>query len=385
MILVGDWAIGDATIRFNIDSEHYLINLEGPVKPVENCQEAPKAGPHIFNRDAPSIPDSKITCVLANNHLMDYGKKGLDSTIDALNEKGIKFTGAGANKQQSSKPLILNEARKKIGIISCCEAQFGVATDIGPGVNEFDPSIYLEITNLKKEVDFLILSVHAGLENMPLPSPYIRNLYESFIDAGADIVHGHHSHIPQGFEKYKDKSIYYGLGNFAAPFSKWRHNKNATWSYGVKLDFDNDIPTESILFFNLSEASDKKTTVEISNRTDTDHYLEYLEKVGAVLANDTFFQSIWHEIALSCFEEYGSPYLLSPLKSMPSLKKQITSRIKGDRANPRIPDKSFLLLKHLFSCESHRQMLITALAIRGNEIANLSNNESRDWLKCILK
>ena len=128
---------------------------------------------------------------------MDYGEPGLETTINILHQKGVRYCGAGTNLTSARKPLIIQNRGTTLGIISCCEAQFGVARSEQSGVAEFGPWIYQDIRNLAGQVDAVIVSVHAGIEDSPWPSPFIRDLYHSYIDAGATIIHGHHAHVPQ--------------------------------------------------------------------------------------------------------------------------------------------------------------------------------------------
>jgi poly-gamma-glutamate synthesis protein (capsule biosynthesis protein) len=112
----------------------------------------------------------------------------------------------------------------RIGVLGRCETQFGIALQ-RPGAAALDPTLYESIRKLKSEVDVVVLSVHGAAEMVPWPSPQWQDLLRSFVDCGADIVHGHHSHIPQGYEVYQGKIIFYGLGNFLVNPADWlTHN-----------------------------------------------------------------------------------------------------------------------------------------------------------------
>ncbi len=258
MILTGDWAPGNKIVKTSLVlSRGVLANLEGPILPRDHSfVTVPKAGPSLFSCDLPN-ETGQFFFALANNHLMDYGIPGLEATLKLLDKKGFRACGAGKDVYDARRPIIAQDNGVKVGIIACCEAQFGVA--IYPcirkgtsdnfisvekasrrcsfiyasvyrcnsaGVAEFGPWIYRAIRNLRETVDAVIVSVHAAVEDSPWPSPYIRALYRSFVDAGASVVHGHHSHVPQGYEAYGDGVIFYGMGNFAVDPDKWRDYPN---------------------------------------------------------------------------------------------------------------------------------------------------------------
>src|SRR5262249_51806738 len=114
---------------------------------------------------------------------------------------------------------------------------FGVSRADQAGVAEFGPWIHRTIRDLCHVVDAVVVSVHAGIEDSPWPSPFIRELYRSFIDSGASVVHGHHAHVPQGYEQYGEGVIFYGMGNFAVDPETWQSTLNGLWSLAAEIDF----------------------------------------------------------------------------------------------------------------------------------------------------
>ena len=86
-----------------------------------------------------------------------------------------------------------------------------------------------QIRFYKSKGYLVILISHAGVEFIPTPPPYIKEIYKNFVNEGADLVVGHHPHVPQGFEIYKNAAIFYSIGNFTV----WRRNlrKNCYHSF----------------------------------------------------------------------------------------------------------------------------------------------------------
>ena len=206
---------GIAEILHNADI--VIANLETPVS--ERGSKIIKGGNHF--RGKPEYLDILKTLninvlTLANNHIFDYGPDALSDTINHLRNKNFKFTGAGNNFQEASRPVIIEIKNKKIGIIACCDIEESVNQNkSGPTANGIDENkIISEIKSLKNNVDAVIICAHIGMEFSLFPEPQKIKMFRKFADAGADIIFGHHPHCPQGFENYTGKLIFYSLGNF---------------------------------------------------------------------------------------------------------------------------------------------------------------------------
>ena len=185
-----------------------------------------------YNFKAPSrvlkgLKDSGIEVVtIANNHVLDYGHDGLIDTMKNLDKYDIKYAGAGKNKKEAVKGVILEKKGVKVGILSFSRVipdmkwyakdnRAGIVSAYDPYVNEM-----LEcIKEMKKEADIVILSIHWGVERSTSPRKEEIAVAKKAIDSGADIVMGHHPHVLQGIEIYKGKPIFYSLGNFV--FGSW--------------------------------------------------------------------------------------------------------------------------------------------------------------------
>lgn len=152
---------------------------------------------------------------LANNHIADYGKKGLADTITTLEEQKIIWLGAGWNPEQARQPLIIEKGGQRIGILALAQPEISAAWKgkWGAGVLEEDYAIS-QIQELKEQTDFSIAYLHFGVEFCNYPTPHQVNLCRKLIDEGALLVIGHHPHTSQGYEYYKNGFIAYSLGNF---------------------------------------------------------------------------------------------------------------------------------------------------------------------------
>ena len=145
-------------------------------------------------------------CSLANNHSYDYLQAGYDETIDALNDAGVLYTA-------DSKPIVTSVGDIEAVIISGNYVNDGV--QIGQRGDKLTKQICQYIEQYKKEDNIVITVCHWGEEQKDAPNKIQKDAAHSFIDAGADLVVGHHPHVLQGAEIYKGKYVFYSLGNFA--------------------------------------------------------------------------------------------------------------------------------------------------------------------------
>jgi len=154
---------------------------------------------------------------LANNHALDQGLNGLNYTQQFLTEKGIEHLGVGPNKADAWKPKYLTIKGIKIGFIGVSYASIN---DNGASTNDYVARIEevdrlrASIKQAKSESDYVLVTMHAGTEYVRNPNQPQIDFARAAVDAGADIVIGAHPHWIQTFEKYKDKYIFYSLGNF---------------------------------------------------------------------------------------------------------------------------------------------------------------------------
>ena len=153
--------------------------------------------------------------ILGNNHSMDYGEIGIKRTCDILQEAGIQTIGAGENLEKALQPVILEKEGFRIAILS-----FSL---IGPnrifagsGKGGVAPArfVYAGLRKVRRTADLVIVQLHWGVEYSSQPEPDQINLGRKLILNGADVVVGHHPHIPQGVELYRKGVILYSLGNF---------------------------------------------------------------------------------------------------------------------------------------------------------------------------
>jgi len=154
---------------------------------------------------------------LANNHMLDFDTEGLLETIETLNKVNIKHVGAGKNLEEAKVPIIIEKNGIKIGFLGYADyPEEWAALKDEPGINFIRigdiQRIKKDITKLKKQADFIILSIHWGPNMRERPTQEFITFAHAIIDAGVDLFHGHSAHIFQGIEQYKGKLIFYDMG-----------------------------------------------------------------------------------------------------------------------------------------------------------------------------
>uniref|UniRef100_A0A7C4U9V4 CapA family protein n=1 Tax=candidate division WOR-3 bacterium TaxID=2052148 RepID=A0A7C4U9V4_UNCW3 len=204
-------------IKKEIKNGIFLLNLELPFS---------DDLPPYFNYvdDRLRVPSENIEVLkflksdivnIGTNHIKDFGDISIKRTINLLEKNKILHIGAGLNEEESRAPAIIKTKSLKLGFLGYCKNGIYTAKNNQSGAA---PLIYKkiveDINNFKNKVDIIIISLHWGYELSMYPSPEQVELAHSLIDKGVDVIIGHHPHVIQAVEKYKNGVIFYSLGNF---------------------------------------------------------------------------------------------------------------------------------------------------------------------------
>ena len=202
--------------EFFKNNDYNVLNFESPVTESNLTKKA--ALTHKSNLGALEFIKKEIKkpiLSLANNHMMDFGPKGLLDTLKYVEKANLPFIGAGKNEDEATKYLILGDD-VKVGIFSVQYKDYYVASKDkpGPAHNKHFEIVKQKIKELRSKVDWIVMVYHGGEEFVNVPMPYTRKLYKKFLKWGVGVVVAHHPHTVQGYEKVKNKMIFYSLGNF---------------------------------------------------------------------------------------------------------------------------------------------------------------------------
>jgi len=183
---------------------------------------------------APALCDAGFNVLsIANNHIMQHGKKAFSETIGILKKNGIFCVGLNSVNNISN-VYSFEKDKIKIGLVSYSlrpEKYHASKSLYASGALD---GITAQVNELSDLFDVVIVSLHWGEEYMNIPSQGQIHFAHEIIDAGASLIIGHHPHVLQGIEKYKRSYIVYSLGNFI--FDKWQRNCRET----IILDCDID-------------------------------------------------------------------------------------------------------------------------------------------------
>lgn len=294
---------------------------------------------------------AKIKLVaLANNHIMDFGSKGARDTIDLCRKMGIETMGAGEDKVIARRPFITTIKGKRIAIINIADQEFLTSPDGPFQANPLDPvNTHNDIKDIRKQSDYVIVINHGGNEFFHLPSPRTKLLYRFFIDSGADVIISNHTHCFSGYEVYKGKPIFYGLGNF---IYDWPGRADTDWNKGYVVRL---LLSDKTLFhiIPLKQGNEIPGVFHMNDKEEREFMLA-LEERNKIIAEDAKLAKAFEqyvEKVTPMYDAFIEPYFGKILN---------TIRQRGFLPNM-LSRKKRLLLLNLTRCESHREVLMQVL------------------------
>ena len=333
-------------------SSFAITNLEAPI--TSSNEKILKVGPNIkTNKNAAVLlkqANFKLVTT-ANNHILDYGEKGIKDTLSVLESLGISYVGSGKNLHEAGLPFILEQSEMKIGILNFAENEFNSAGYSSYGSNPVNPiSNYYAIKRLKEQVNFIIVIAHGGREHYQLPTPKLRERYRFYVDSGADLVVGHHTHCVSGYEKWNGKYIFYSLGNFIFDF-KERYRKGI-WTIGMALHLK---ISKSEVDFNLIPFEQGKSECPTLKLITGNNLNEFNKGIENLIINDRLFFDTWERQLKKEKTNYMADLTIQ------------NRYVRAAMARKIIPFLNFhdkghlLLLSNLLRCEAHNEIMTSVL------------------------
>lgn len=261
-------------------NDFVFANFESPIINDKEIHQGEMAF-RVNENMAPILKEMNFSIFsLANNHMLDFGQKGLLNTLKLLDENQIQYIGAGENYQEAHQYKILEKNNIKIAFLAYNDSDIVLATNEAaenqPGTAFMNlGALVQDVAEAKKSADFAIVSMHSGTEYKENPNSRQTEFARAAIDAGANLVIGHHPHIVQPIEKYpKTKSeisngaskngfIFYSLGNCIFD-QAW--SEETMEGIAVQISFDkNEIKGIKILPFIIENYSQPKIISRIEN------------------------------------------------------------------------------------------------------------------------
>ncbi len=211
---------------------------------------------------------------LANNHALDYGTEALEDSFKTLDDAGILYAGAGDTFERASQLQVIEVNGKKFGYLAASRVIPVGSWNIEnnqPGMfcTYDETKLLAAIKAAKQECDFLTVYVHWGIERNTTPEAYQTSLGKEYIEAGADLVIGAHTHCLQGIQYFDGKPVFYSLGNFI-------FNKTIDKTAAVKVTVDVD----GTASYQLLPASASNGTTNLLTGTQAADLYQYMESLS---------------------------------------------------------------------------------------------------------
>ena len=351
MVNLGDYkGKYDFIKQINDNHDYSFVNLEAPIVLSDEILPIKKTGPSIkMNlKSLDFVRELGFRAVtLANNHFFDYGEEGVKTTLNSCREYGIDFVGGGMNLQEAKTILYRKIKNKVFAFVNICENEWSIATTTTAGAAPINLiENYYQISEAKRNADFVVVIVHGGSEMSQLPSLKMKDLFYFYIEIGADVVVNHHQHCFSGYEIFKGKPIFYGLGNF------WFDEKeilDSNWNEGflVSLSFNNDD-----VFFEIIPYQQCKEELEILSLEEKERIIfdQKIRDLNNIICDRALLEEEFVKLEkqrsiqfLPLFEPYNNRILkkMYALGLLPSFFSKSKKR----------------LLLNIVRCESHYEIL----------------------------
>lgn len=247
MVINHEYCATDLDDSYKADFQRWIIR-------------APQSNEHFLTEMGVDL------AMVSNNHMFDYSRQGFEDTLRGLNERGIKYVGAGFDYEDAAEPRILRASNKSVAFLASNDVITRVdwiAEGDKSGMNGLYmwSSTYTEmierIKEAKRSNDLVVVMLHFGIEKSNAKNDNQTMFAHACIDAGADIIIGSHPHVLQGIEYYNNGLIFYSLGNFL--FSNYQSD---TMMVTITLKQDNTytakiLPCSSYMYYTQDVAGEK--------------------------------------------------------------------------------------------------------------------------------
>lgn len=338
------------------NADYRIFNLEVPL--TNNQTPIKKCGPNLI---APTETINGIKALganllgLANNHILDQGLDGFNSTIFTLKSNGIKYVGGG-NLSEASKPFYFSIGDKTIGVYACAEHEFTIATEDKEGANPFEPLESLDhIAQMRSECDYVICLYHGGKEHYRYPSPYLQKVCRKFVEKGANLVLCQHTHCIGCEEVYHDGHIIYGQGNFL-----FDHQNNEYWATSllIEVEFNECEKMGTIKYHPICKMGN---SIRYATPSESKNIMDGFKLRSQQIKDEQF---VIHE-----YEEFSKSmigyYILTSHYFFNTIVFRAINRLTGNRLRNFIGKLLVRTcrykMRNFIECEAHRELFLTGL------------------------
>lgn len=313
-----------------------VVNVETVYSDCDNAIK--KSGPNLKSPliTLQLLKEMQFTVgACANNHIGDYGEQGVLDTLGHLREIGLVTVGAGKNAQEAEKICYLEQKGMKIGLINCAEHEFGTARETKAGTAGMD--YYITgglVRQAEKEADAVVVYIHGGNENAPLPRPGMKKFCHYLAECGATAIVIAHSHCPQGIEVYQGVPIAYGIGNFYFP--GFRDSKMWNNGYLVSITLKKGEQAAFEVFPYRQEQDG--TAIHLLQGHEKEQFLKYISCISDLMQEKETYEKMtlaWADLYMAGIQKYL------------------------ERTDSRPHSEQTLFVRNSYTCESHSELMAT--------------------------
>ena len=338
--------------------DYSIVNFECPVL-ISRGKRIKKVGPSLkcTPKAISALQYAHFSCVtLANNHFYDQGEDGVKDTIEALKGAGISHVGGGHSLKEAAQTLFITIHEKTVALINCCEHEFSIATNASGGSNPLNIlEQFRAIREARNRADYVIVIVHGGIEHFQFPSQRMVDTYRFFVDIGADAIVNHHQHCFSGYEVYKGKPIFYGLGNFCFDRAE---RSSLLWEEGlmVVLCLEDSGISYRLLPYNQNG---KEIGVHLKDEIATKEWEKRFNAISEIITDENKLEEKYVSLTQKTERIYSAS--LTPYSNRISLALYMRHLL------PMLLSKKKLrILLDLLMCESHYDRMIQMLKSYSN-------------------
>ncbi|MGW7055458.1 CapA family protein [Streptomyces sp. NPDC054887] len=232
-------------------------------------------------------------CALANNHVLDFGRHGLEETLDVLSAAGLRYAGAGRDAARARRPAaVATPGGGRVLVLSCGAASSGVpaqwaAGEHRPGV-DFVPDLSLRgadalvrrLRAVRRDGDLTVVSIHWGSNWGYAVPPAQRSFARRLVDGGVDVVHGHSSHHPRPVEVYRGRLVLYGCGDLVDDYEGIRGHERYRDDLRLLYFPSLDVRTGELTGLRIAPLRARRMTLCPASAAEGDWLCETLTSAG---------------------------------------------------------------------------------------------------------
>jgi poly-gamma-glutamate synthesis protein (capsule biosynthesis protein) len=290
---------GDALAEFDREAPDVrIINLETAITTSEDYWRDKDIHYRMHPDNVPCLTAARVDCcVLANNHVLDWGYAGLEETLAALRRAGIRTGGAGRDLAEAAAPALIELGEdRRVAVFAFGSETSGIPPAWGashrqPGVNllrdlsvDTVRTIARRVQEVKRPGTIVIASLHwGGNWGYDIPTSHREFAHRLIDEAGLDLVHGHSSHHPKGLEVYRDRLVLYGCGDLLNDYEGIGGYPSFPRHLALMYFASLDVRTGRLLRLRMTPTEVRRLSVHRASRREAGRLCEILNREGAAL------------------------------------------------------------------------------------------------------